>query len=113
MKEIKAYIRTNVVAETVEALEEAGAPGITVVSVHPVGYGFEPNYFEHHGKDPLKPYPSIVRLELVCKDEDLERFVQIISGNSYTGTKGDGMIFIIPVENAISIRTGVQGEKAL
>lgn len=113
MKEIKAYIRTEVVRETVEALEEAGAPGITVVSVHPVGYGFEPNYFVHEGKNPFKPFPTIVRLEVVCRDDDVERFTQIISGNSYTGMKGDGMIFIIPVENAISIRTSVQGEKAL
>lgn len=44
MKE--AYIRRERVNRVVKVLEEAGAPGITIVEVHPVGYGYEPNYFE-------------------------------------------------------------------
>jgi len=113
MKEIKAYIRTDAMANTVNALEAAGTPGITVVSVHPVGYGFDPNFFLPETKDPVKNYPAITKLEVVCKDQDVDRFVEIISGNSYTGTKGDGMIFITSVDRAIKIRTGKQGEAAL
>lgn len=48
MKEIKAYIRKSTVAEAVRKLEAAGAPGISIVEIHPVGYGYEPNYFESH-----------------------------------------------------------------
>lgn len=46
MKEIKAYIRRSNVNQVVERLQESGAPGITIVEIHPVGYGYEPNYFE-------------------------------------------------------------------
>ncbi len=56
MREIKAYIRRDRVNQTVEKLEEAGAPGITIVDVHPVGYGYEPNYFEAHHVDVLHRY---------------------------------------------------------
>ena len=113
MKEIKAYIRTDAVVGTVEALNEANAPGITVVTVHPVGYGFDPNFFLAGKTDPVKYFPSITKLEVVCKDADVDRFVEIISGASYTGTQGDGMIFVSPVERAVKIRTSEQGEKAL
>lgn len=113
MKEIKAYIRTDALANTVNALQGAGAPGITVVAVHPVGYGFDPNFFLPENKDPVKNCCAITKLEVVCKDQDVDRFVEIISGSSYTGTKGDGMIFITSVDRAIKIRTGEQGEAAL
>lgn len=113
MKEIKAYIRTSAVAGTVDALTEAGAPGITVVTVHPVGYGFDPNFFQPERADPIKYSPSITKLEVVCKDDDVERFMEIISGGSYTGTRGDGMIFVSPIERAVKIRTSEQGDNAL
>ncbi len=113
MKEIKAYIRTDAVASTVEALTEAGVPGVTVVCVHPVGYGFDPNFFLPETPDIVKTYPAITKLEVVCEDKDIDRFVEIISGGSYTGTKGDGMIFVSAIERAVKIRTSEQGEKAL
>lgn len=93
-------------------MEEARAPGITVTTVHPVGYGFDPNYFIPD-KGFTKSYWDITMLEVVCADKDLDRLVQVISENSYTGSKGDGMIFVSPVEMAIRIRTGEKGEAAL
>jgi nitrogen regulatory protein P-II 1 len=112
MKEIKAYIRTNVVERTVAALELAKAPGITVIEVHPVGYGFDPNYFTVT-EDVTKLYPAMAKVEVVCSNEDVERLVGVISKNARTGFKGDGMIFISPVEEAVKIRTGEKGEVGL
>lgn len=115
MKEIKAYVRRERVNETVLRLEHAGAPGITVTEVHPVGYGYEPNYFEYNGADELRRYGylDIVKLEVVCADQDLEKLVQVVEKNSHTGDKGDGMIFVSDVCGAIRIRDGERGEKAL
>ena len=112
MKEIKAYIRTNALERTVKALEEAKAPGITVTTVHPVGYGFNPNYFAGT-QDITKLYPTMSKVEVVCSDKDVDRLVEAISGKASTGHKGDGMIFVSPVEEAIKIRTGEKGESAL
>lgn len=49
MKEIKAYIRPYRIDEIIQELENQGVPGITVVEVLPVGYGFVPNYFSQAG----------------------------------------------------------------
>src|SRR5436309_3105404 len=48
MKEIKAYIRRDEINEVVEKLQAAGAPGVSVIEIHPVGYGYEANRFEPH-----------------------------------------------------------------
>lgn len=108
MKEIKAFIRRDRVNETVEALEHAGAPGITVTEVHPVGYGYEPNYFESHYTDLVHRYSylAIVKIEVVCADRDIEKLVQVIEKMSHTGYEGDGVIFVSEVVQAIRIRDG-------
>jgi nitrogen regulatory protein P-II 1 len=115
MKEIKAYIQRYCVNKVVDALEKAGAPGITIVEVHPVGYGYDPNYFEPQFEDAFKRYGylSIVKLEVVCADRDVERLVQAIQENCCTNSKGDGMIFVADVSTAVRIRNGARDEEAL
>lgn len=112
MKEIKAYIRTDALERTVKALEEAKAPGITVTTVHPVGYGFNPNYFTPD-KSITNRYWDITKIEVICSDKDVDRLVEVIRGSGHTGSKGDGMIFVSPVETAIRIRSGEKDEAAL
>ncbi len=115
MKEIKAYIQRSRVNRTVRKLQEAGAPGVTIVEIHPVGYGYEPNYFEIDFEDVFKRYKymAIVKLEVVCADRDLERLMQVILSQCQTGDKGDRMIFVSEVFNAIRIRDGAIGEPGL
>ncbi len=66
MKEIKAYIQQSPLNNTVDKLARAGAPEITVVEIHPVGYGYEPNYFGFQSEDAFKRYSHLrlVRLEV-------------------------------------------------
>ncbi len=115
MKEIKAYIQRCCVNNTVDALERNGAPGITIVDIHPVGYGYEPNNFEIQYQDAFKRYGylKIVKLEVVCADHDADRLVDVIRKECRTGDKGDGMIFIADVSRAVRIRDGAIGEAAL
>jgi nitrogen regulatory protein P-II 1 len=115
MKEIKAYVRRSEVNKIVTELERAGVPGITIVEVHPVGYGYEPNYFESRFEDAFQRYGylAIVKIELVCVDESLERLVGIIQKGAHTGAAGDGMIFVTEVCSALRIRNGDRDEIAL
>ena len=115
MKEIKAYIQRSSVNDVVDALEKAGAPGITIVEIHPVGYGYEPNYFETRFDDAYKRYAylRVVKLEVVCADRDLDRLLEVVRKASYSGIKGDGMIFVSEVCTAVRIRDGAAGEQAL
>lgn len=115
MKEIKAYVRRSRVNALATKLQEAGVPGITIVEVHPVGYGYEPNYFEPtFEKDVVKRYQylEIVKVEVVCSDEDLETFVNVVQRECQTGDRGDGWIFISDVVDAVRIRDGLRGLSA-
>lgn len=112
MKELKAYIRPWKLEETVDALKEAGAPGITVVDVHPVGYGFEPNYFSQ-AREITRRTPEIVKIEMVCHNEQVEEFVSIILDHTSSGEHGDGRIFIHPVDEVVRIRDRRHGADVL
>ena len=115
MKEIKAYIQRYRINKVVDALEKAGAPGITIVEIHPVGYGYDPNYFEQQFDDAFKRYNnvSVVKLEVVCHDQDLEGLIRTIQDAACTGGRGDGRIFVSEVIDAIRIRDAARGQEAL
>ena len=110
MKEIKAYIRTSHLNQTVEALKDKGAPGTTVVTVHPIGYGFS-SRFTLREVDITKQYYDITKIELVCDKEDLDTYVNTILDSAYTGRPGDGLIFVSEVEEVYKIRTRKRGTR--
>ena len=110
MKEIKAYIRTSHVNQTVEALKGKGASGTTVVSVHPVGYDFS-SRFTLCEVELSKKYYDVSKIELVCDKEDLDTYVSAILGSAHTGSSGDGLIFVSDVEEVYKIRTRERGIK--
>ena len=59
MKALKAYIHGESVPEAVHRLQAAGAPGISIVEIHPVGYGYEPNYFDIQFENPLSTQDAV------------------------------------------------------
>ena len=61
----------------------------------------------------LTRYSRVVKLELVCRDDEMQLFVEIIRARAHTGKSGDGRIFVSSVEEAVNIRTGQTGEPAL
>lgn len=115
MKELKAYIRRDEVNDVVAQLREAGAPGVSIIEIHPVGYGYEPNCFESRKVGPVQKYRhlAIVKLEIFCGDDQLESLLGVIQTYCRTGNTGDGMIFVSDIADAIRIRDGVRGGHAL
>lgn len=112
MKLIKAFIRTSRVEPAVRALEEAGAPGITVSRVHGVGYGYDPYLFTLAPGEVPKT-PEVAKVEVVSDDADLDRLIDVLTAAARTGYRGDGIVFVTPVERAVKIRTGDRGPQAL
>lgn len=112
MKSIKAFIRTSKVDDVVTALESARAPGITVSRVHGVGYGYDSYHFRLAPRE-LAHTPEVAKIEVVCADEDLDRLVQTISDSARTDSRGDGILFVTPIERAVRIRTGEEGDDVL
>ncbi len=112
MKEIKAYIRLKKAEEVVHALEDAGVPGCTVIQVKATGKAAVPEREKFSVEYGEKVSP-VVKLEAVCNDEDTERILEVIRKTAFTGHRGDGMIFVSTIDDAVRIRNGERGEKAL
>lgn len=114
MKEIKAYVRAQKVDEVIEALEAAGARDITLIRVDAIGPLADPDAAKHHlVRLHREKYSAIAKLEIVCTDEEATTVVDVIRQHSRTGASGDGRIFVSPIDRAVNIRTGTEGEQAL
>ncbi len=112
MKEVKAYIRLKKAEEVVTALEKAGVPGCTVIEVKALGAAAVPER-ERFSLEYGEKVSPVVKLEVVCSDSDVEGIVDVIRRTAYTGHRGDGMIFVSTIDEAVRIRNGVRGEKSL
>ncbi len=112
MKEIKAYVRVNMVAKVIRALEEAGFTDMTVIDVRAIRRGLRDEDLEYSA-ELAERYMSVAKLEMKFRDGDVELARRVITANARTGTHGDGLIFVSAVEDAIHIRTGMCGEDAV
>ena len=101
MKMIRAVIRPEKENEVITALERSGFSALTKIDVF--GRGKQRGIKIGSAK-----YDEIAKLMLiiVVEDKDLERALDIIKISARTGNFGDGKIFVTPVEEAITVRTG-------
>ncbi len=105
MKLILAIIRPEKLEDVKRALEEAGIYPLTVVEVR--GRGEQKGItIMYRGRPITIDLIPKVELQIVVRDEDVEKVVDIITKTARTGRPGDGRIFIIPVEESIRVRTG-------
>ena len=105
MKLIKAYIRTYMSGKVIHALEEIGAPRLTAIDIRALGDEINPKHLEISSKH-AGSYTTMVKLEIVCSDGDVQKTIDTILKNARTGYKGDGIVIISPVEKVIKVRTG-------
>jgi len=105
MKLIKAYIRTNMIDKVVHALEQAGFTDMTVIDVEAIRQGIDPKDLEY-SVELAERYMNVAKLEMVLPNAKTKRAKEIILNTGRTGRKGDGLIYISPVDEAIHIRTG-------
>jgi nitrogen regulatory protein P-II 1 len=112
MKKIEAIIKPFKLDDVKEALQEVGLQGITVLEAK--GFGRQKGHTElYRGAEYVVDFLPKVKIEVVVEDHLVERTVEAITNAARTGRIGDGKIFILPVENAIRIRTGEQGSDAI
>ena len=112
MKLIKAIIKPFKLDDVREALSEIGIQGITVSEVK--GFGRQKGHTElYRGAEYRVDFLPKVKLETVVSDDDVEKVVNAIRESANTGKIGDGKVFVIPIEQAIRIRTGESGDDAL
>lgn len=108
MKLVKAYIRTFIADDVISALKDLKAPRITAFDVKALGDEIDPHDLKI-SVELSSTYTTMVKIELICTDECVQRVKDTILKHARTGYKGDGLISISPVDEAISIRTGENG----
>lgn len=113
LKKIEAIIRTEKLEDLKKAIGDAEiAQGMTVSQV--LGFGHQKGFNEYvRGQAIITSLLAKVKIEVVVSDNKVEELIEIIIREAHTGEVGDGKIFIIPIEEAIRIRTKERGEAAL
>jgi nitrogen regulatory protein P-II 1 len=112
MKKIEAIIKPFKLDEVKEALHGIGIQGLTITEVK--GFGRQKGHTElYRGAEYVVDFLPKIKIEIAVADELLEKAVDAIVQAANTGRIGDGKIFVLPVEEAIRIRTGERGGDAV
>jgi nitrogen regulatory protein P-II 1 len=113
MKKIEAIVRPEKLDEIKDALSNQGILGLTMFQVTGRGAQKGVVHVGRGGESYRVDLLPRVKLEVIVHDNASERVVQTIIKAAWTGNVGDGKVFILPVEDAIRVRTGERGDVAL
>jgi len=112
MKKIEAIIKPFKLDEVKESLNDIGVQGITVTEVK--GFGRQKGHTElYRGAEYVVDFLPKVKLEIVVKDDVVDKVIETIQKSARTGKIGDGKIFVYSIDEVIRIRTGEKGENAI
>ncbi|MGA1862343.1 P-II family nitrogen regulator [Deferribacter thermophilus] len=112
MKKIEAIIKPFKLDDVKEKLSELGIKGLTITEVK--GFGRQKGHTElYRGAEYVIDFIPKIKIEVVVPDDIVQNVVEAIVESAKTGRIGDGKVFILPVDEAVRIRTGETGENAL
>ena len=112
MRKIEAIVREESFDVVKRTLEEKGYSGMTVSHVERRGRQKGLRLQQRSGEFDVDLIPKL-KVELVVLDEDASAVLRALATAAHTGDIGDGKIFVIPVEDALRIRTGESGMDAV
>ena len=112
MKKIEAIVKPFKLDEVREALSEIGVTGLTVTEVK--GFGRQKGHTElYRGSEYTIDFLPKVKVEVVVAEAMVDKVVAVICSAAKTGSIGDGKVFVLPMGEAVRIRTGETGEAAI
>ena len=112
MKLVMAIIKPFKLDEVRKALTELGLQGMTVTEVR--GYGRQKGHTEiYRGAEYVVNFIPKLKIEVVVRAKEVDKTVDTIVAAARTGRIGDGKVFVVPVEQALRIRTGETDEAAV
>lgn len=112
MNEVKAFIRKRRAEEVVDNLEQSGFCCMTIIDVMGLGHLSDPNH-NQISINIAERFSEIAKLVVVCKDEDTDDVINLITKGARSGKSGDGIIYVTPVTQTVHIRTGKTGGEIL
>jgi len=112
MKKVEAIIKPFKLDEVKDALSEVGIQGMTVTEVK--GFGRTGGKKEvYRGSAYVVDFVPKVKLEIIVPEALVKEVIDAIEKSAKTGRIGDGKIFVMPIDEAVRIRTGERGEEAI
>ena len=112
VKRVEAIIKPFKLDEVKTALSAVAVQGMTVSEVR--GFGRQKGHTEvYRGAEYVVELVPKIKIEIVVPDQTVTRVLETIAKAAKTGKIGDGKIFVVPVEEAVRVRTGERGEGAL
>ena len=112
MKLVVAIIKPFKLDEVKEALRDIGVNGLTTTDAQ--GFGRQRGHTEvYRGAEYQVDFVPKVKVEVLVNDEQAQGVVDAIGKAARTGKIGDGKILVLPVEEAMRIRTGEMGPDAI
>lgn len=112
MKLVAAIIKHFKLDDVREAIAEVGIQGITVTEVK--GFGRQKGHTElYRGAEYVVDFLPKLKVEIAVGDDKVEQVISAIIKAAYTGSIGDGKIFISNLEQVVRIRTGEMGADAI
>ncbi len=113
MNMVIAFIKKNMFDEVILALHKI--EGLTGVSSSEIlGFGRDRNRPAGDQKSEISlDFKPHIRLEIFCHSELLEQVIAVIRESAHTGLKGDGKIYVLPLEEAVRISSGERGKNAI
>ncbi len=112
MVKIEAYLRPASLEKVQQALAEIGIAGLSVLEVR--GFGRQRGHREvYRGAEYTLDFVPKIKVEVAVREVDRHQAVDAIVEASKTGQTGDGKVFVVPVQEAVRVRTGETGDSAL
>jgi len=112
MTKVEAYIRTHLLKQVQDALEELHVSGITVSDVRGMGHSKAVTH-TFRGNQYVTSLNPRVKIETIVQDDEVADVVEAIEKAAQTGEVGDGKIVLYKVDEVVRIRTGERGDTAL
>jgi nitrogen regulatory protein P-II 1 len=112
MKYLLAFIPPDALHRIKDALISRKIHGLTVSDARGFGQEHDATHPEH------REYPGLdltkkMRMEIICHDDEVEKVLEALYSAGHTGHVGDGKVFVLPVLDALRLKTGERGDAAL
>ncbi len=112
MHKIEAFLRPAALENVQKALAEVGISGMSVIEVR--GYGRQRGHREvYRGAEYSVDFVPKIKVEIAVTDDSRDQAIEAVVGAAKSGKVGDGKIFVVPMNEALRIRTGETGDGAL
>lgn len=113
MKKVEAFIKRDRIDAVSRAVHHVdGITGMTLTDARGFGRGHTGDEM-HPSEEMIHDFHDVARIEVFCRDEIAEPVISAIEQAAHTGLRGDGKVYVLPVEKALRISSGERGEAAV